>query len=93
MAKRGRKPSAPYVTMWKEVVEGVRRRVIECDARDEPTVWHLYPTGCSVSYCGTVRKGDILSERRAIAKFRRWKAEREGLRACPIDSWRFDGDS
>jgi len=24
MAKRGRKPSAPYVTMWKEVVEGGR---------------------------------------------------------------------
>ncbi|MCK4624766.1 MAG: tyrosine-type recombinase/integrase [Phycisphaerae bacterium] len=78
MAKRGRKPQEPYVTMWKEVVEGVRQVVKERNARGKPTVWHLYPTGLPKPYCGTVRADDVASERKAVGKFLRWKAEQEG---------------
>lgn len=78
MAKRGRKPKAPYVTQWSEVIHGVRQRVIERDKSGDPTVWHLYPTGRSVPYFGSVRKGDLAAERRAIGRFLRWKAEQEG---------------
>jgi len=78
MAKRGRKPLKPYVTQWSEVIPGVRPRIIERDASGEPVVWHLYPTGKSVPYFGAVRKGDLASERKAIGRYLRWKAEQEG---------------
>ena len=78
MAKRGRKPQAPYVTMWKEVIEGVRKVIIETGSKREPTVWRLYPTGKPEPYFGTVRKDDVESERRAVAKFERWKQSKAG---------------
>lgn len=78
MAKRGRKPQGPYITMWKEVVEGVRRHVKKPDSSGTPAVWELYPTGKTKPYFGRVHKGDLLSERRALAKFLRWKAEQDG---------------
>jgi integrase len=52
--------------------------VIERDKSGDPTVWHLYPTGRSVPYFGSVRKGDLAAERRAIGRFLRWKAEQDG---------------
>jgi len=78
MAKRGRKPQAPYVTMWKEVIEGVRKVILEKDARGAATVWRLYPTGKPEPYFGTVRKDDLESERKAVAKFERWKQSKAG---------------
>ncbi len=78
MAKRGRKPQRAYVTMWKEVVEGVRQVVIERDGKGHPTVWRLFPTGLGKPYFGTVRTGDLVSERKTIGKFLRWKAEQDG---------------
>ena len=78
MAKRGRKPQAPYVTMWKEVIEEVRKVIIEKDARGAATAWRLYPTGKPEPYFGTVRKDDLESERKAVAKFERWKQSKAG---------------
>ncbi len=78
MAKRGRKPQPTYITMWTEAVEGVRQVVIERDSKGMPTEWRLYPTGLGKPYFGTIRPGDVESERKAIAKFERWKATQDG---------------
>ncbi len=78
MAKRGRKPQPTYVTMWTEAVEGVRQVIIERDSKGSPTVWRLYPTGLPKPYFGTIRPGDVESERKAVAKFRQWKATQDG---------------
>ena len=66
MAKRGRKPQAPYVTMWKEVIEGVRKVIIETGSKREPTVWRLYPTGKSEPYFVVPEK--VVVRRRVEAK-------------------------
>lgn len=78
MAKRGRRPQALYITGWKEVVEGVRQVVIARDHQGNPAVWRLYPTGQGSPYFGTVRAGDLASERRAVGKFLAWQAEQDG---------------
>ena len=77
MAKRGRKAQRTYVTMWQEAFPGLRQVIKEGNDKN-PQVWHLYPTGKSSPYFGTVRKDDIASERRAIAKFMAWKSKQEG---------------
>jgi hypothetical protein len=64
--------------MWKEVIEGVRKVVIEKTPKGEPTAWRLYPTGQPEPYFGTVHAGDVESERKAVAKFERWKLSTGG---------------